>query len=200
LIRQNQPLVREAHDRCPDGQFVVAEVANLPSPFQGPYEVVALFDVLEHLDDPTVLLRESLRWAAPSALVVATVPALPSLWSEHDEISGHKRRYEPGELAGLFEEVGLEAVSEHGLFCSTRLAQRVVRREMRREEARQRTREEEIEVMRRSFRIPFAPLNAALKQLCLLERWVGFASSKGKEGGSQPAVGRVRSPGAFSPG
>lgn len=96
-----EPLVREAHDRCPDGQFVVAEVANLPSPFQGPYEVVALFDMLEHLDDPTVLLRESLRWAAPSALVVATVPALPSLWSEHDEISGHKRRFEPGKLAGL---------------------------------------------------------------------------------------------------
>jgi ubiquinone/menaquinone biosynthesis C-methylase UbiE len=30
-----EPLVREAHDRCPDGRFVVAEVANLPSPFQG---------------------------------------------------------------------------------------------------------------------------------------------------------------------
>lgn len=193
-----EPLVRKASERCPNGRFVVAEVANLPSQLRGPYAVVALFDVLEHLDDAAGLLRESVRWAAPNALVIATVPGLRSLWSEHDEISGHKRRYEPGELARLFAQVGLRSIIEHGIFRSTSIAQRFVRRGMRRDVERQRTRDDEIDVMRQSLRIPFEPINTALKQLCALERRFGFAVSAGKAGASQLVVGRVPDPNSVS--
>jgi hypothetical protein len=121
-----------------------------------------------------------------------------SLFSVFDEISGHKRRYDPGDLGQLFVEIGLDSVVEHGIFRSTLLAQRIARRGFQRDGDRRLTHAEEIEMMRRSFRIPFAPINAALKQLCALERRLGFPISVGKGGASQLAVGRVSDPAAFS--
>ena len=54
---------------------------------------VTCLDVLEHLDDPVLALRSLRRAVAPGAALVVTVPAMPSLWSAWDELSGHRRRY-----------------------------------------------------------------------------------------------------------
>jgi SAM-dependent methyltransferase len=61
-------------------------------PLAAPVDVVALCDVLEHTDEEPLLAacREVLR---PGGLLLVTVPALPSLWSMEDELSGHRRRY-----------------------------------------------------------------------------------------------------------
>ena len=37
-----------------------------------------------------------------------TVPAFQSLWSQHDEINHHKRRYRVAQLAKMFDEAGFE--------------------------------------------------------------------------------------------
>ncbi len=69
------------------------------------YDVVVLFDVLEHLPDPRLLLRSSLRHLKPGGLVLVNVPALPSLTSAYDVAAGHLRRYTTAslvrELSGL---------------------------------------------------------------------------------------------------
>jgi SAM-dependent methyltransferase len=57
------------------------------------FDVIGLFDVLEHLPQPIeslVALRA--RSAAQGALVI-TVPALPWLWGPHDDVHQHFRRY-----------------------------------------------------------------------------------------------------------
>jgi dolichyl-phosphate beta-glucosyltransferase len=59
----------------------------------GAATVVTLLDVIEHLDDPVITLREAARVLGPDGVLVVTVPAHESLWSGADELLGHVRRY-----------------------------------------------------------------------------------------------------------
>ena len=56
-------------------------------------DVVLLLDVIEHVDDDTAALRAARRALAPAGHLVVTVPAYPWLWSSHDVLLGHRRRY-----------------------------------------------------------------------------------------------------------
>lgn len=63
-------------------------------PFQdNSFDVVIGVDVLEHLEDDGAALREIHRVCRPKALLIAVVPAFPSLWSQRDDQHHHKRRY-----------------------------------------------------------------------------------------------------------
>jgi SAM-dependent methyltransferase len=71
------------------------------------FEAAFFLDVIEHLDDDARALREALRVLAPGGLVIITVPAFMFLWSEHDVVNQHRRRYRRPQLAALLREVGL---------------------------------------------------------------------------------------------
>lgn len=77
--------------------------------FQG----VFLLDVLEHLDDDTAALRQISEVLSPGGAAIITVPAFMFLWSRHDEINQHRRRYTRRTLADLLHRSGfqLEQVS-----------------------------------------------------------------------------------------
>lgn len=62
-------------------------------------QVVTCLDVLEHLEDPVLALKHLAAEVEPGALLVATVPAQPGLWSPWDEACGHHRRYTRQTLA-----------------------------------------------------------------------------------------------------
>jgi SAM-dependent methyltransferase len=57
------------------------------------FDAVCFFDVLEHLDDDIDALRAAASLLAPGGLVIATVPAYQWLWSSHDTLNHHRRRY-----------------------------------------------------------------------------------------------------------
>jgi SAM-dependent methyltransferase len=64
-------------------------------------------DVIEHVDDDAAALAEAARVVRPGGFVLATVPALPSLWGNQDVVSHHKRRYTARSLAGAFARAGI---------------------------------------------------------------------------------------------
>jgi SAM-dependent methyltransferase len=66
-------------------------------------------EVLEHLDDPSKLLVNALRHAAPGARVVVTVPAGPR--TAFDIHIGHRRHYDQRSLRELLERSGVQVVS-----------------------------------------------------------------------------------------
>jgi len=80
--------------------------------------VVGLFDVIEHLDDPAALIGEVTRVLEPAGVVVVTVPALPLLWSNTDDVAGHQRRYTRRSLDEFMQSCGLTRVSSAYLFAS----------------------------------------------------------------------------------
>lgn len=65
-------------------------------------------DVVEHLDDDVVALREYGRVVAPGGLVLLAVPAYRWAWSDHDIALGHRRRYTARSLTAAARASGLE--------------------------------------------------------------------------------------------
>jgi SAM-dependent methyltransferase len=74
----------------------------------GAAEVVCLLDVIEHLHDPSLALREAARVLAPDGRLVVTVPAHQWLWSAADEQLGHVRRYTRRMLRAELAAAGFE--------------------------------------------------------------------------------------------
>jgi SAM-dependent methyltransferase len=72
------------------------------------FDLIALLDVLEHLEEDKAALEALTKRLKPSGYMVITVPAYPWLWSTHDELNHHKRRYTPEQLRSLLKSVGLE--------------------------------------------------------------------------------------------
>ncbi len=56
-------------------------------------DLVLAFDVLEHIADDRVALREFHRVLRPEGQLWIAVPSDMRLWSAHDEAVGHVRRY-----------------------------------------------------------------------------------------------------------
>jgi 2-polyprenyl-3-methyl-5-hydroxy-6-metoxy-1,4-benzoquinol methylase len=106
-------LLEVASRRAPGVSFVCHDLRTGPPSLPGaPYDVVSLFDVIEHLDEPIRILETAVALAKPGGLVVGTVPALMLLWSGIDEHSGHKMRYEASSLRALLDRLGGASVVE----------------------------------------------------------------------------------------
>ncbi len=76
------------------------------SPFGKTFQVVGIFDVLEHISDDNRVLSDLWDLLEIRGTLLLTVPAYPSLWSNVDELAGHCRRYKPGELRSKLEAAG----------------------------------------------------------------------------------------------
>lgn len=64
-------------------------------------------DVVEHIEDRYSLLTEISRVLKPSGKCLITVPAHMYLWSNHDVLNHHFRRYSKSELIADIESCGL---------------------------------------------------------------------------------------------
>lgn len=83
------------------------EKQTLPFPSES-YDIVGLFDVLEHVGKDQLLLEEIFRICRKGGRVIVTVPANEYLWSYFDVISGHKRRYSKIDLVQKLEKTGFK--------------------------------------------------------------------------------------------
>ncbi len=70
------------------------------------FDLITCLDVIEHTADDRVALRELRRVARPGGVLLATVPAYQALWSHHDEINHHYRRYNRAMLRLAAAEAG----------------------------------------------------------------------------------------------
>ncbi|MEN3371119.1 MAG: hypothetical protein V7609_3262 [Verrucomicrobiota bacterium] len=70
------------------------------------FDLVTMFDVLEHIEDDSGALREIFRVLKRDGMLILTVPAYRFLWGAQDEISHHKRRYRASEIKQRLHEAG----------------------------------------------------------------------------------------------
>jgi SAM-dependent methyltransferase len=78
------------------------------APFSTTFQLIGMFDVLEHVRDDVGMLRDTRSLLDPEGTLLLTVPAHPSLWSYFDEAAHHCRRYERQELVSKLEDTGYE--------------------------------------------------------------------------------------------
>lgn len=96
-----------AAEKAVAGQQVLA--GELPDglPFgQQVFDLICLFDVLEHVDADEASLVVLRGLLAPGGQLLVTVPAFRALWGPHDVTLHHKRRYEKAELADKLAAAG----------------------------------------------------------------------------------------------
>ena len=86
-----------------------ARLPELAGVAQRSYDMVALLDVLEHVDDDRAALASIARRLKPGGALLLTVPAFQWMWSVHDEVNHHKRRYTKATLRAAIGEAGLRA-------------------------------------------------------------------------------------------
>ncbi len=83
------------------------------------YDLLLMLDVLEHIEDDRSALDSARELTRPGGVLLLTVPALPWLWSRHDEANAHFRRYRPGGLREVLGAAGFEVESVRFFFAWT---------------------------------------------------------------------------------
>lgn len=78
-------------------------------PFKNNYfDYVIASDVLEHIKDDLGTVKEWVRVLKKKGKIIIFVPAFMSLWSGHDEVNHHFRRYSKKRLIRAIIESGLD--------------------------------------------------------------------------------------------
>jgi len=75
------------------------------------YDLLILFDVIEHIDDESRFIDSVLFHLKPGGALAVNVPALQWLFSAYDRAAGHVRRYSIQSLQSAFEARGLTTMA-----------------------------------------------------------------------------------------
>ncbi|AJP73076.1 class I SAM-dependent methyltransferase [Sphingomonas hengshuiensis] len=73
----------------------------------GSYDLVAVLDVVEHVEDDVAALKAMATALKPGGKILITVPAHQWMWSAHDVVNHHKRRYSKATLVAALDKAGL---------------------------------------------------------------------------------------------
>ena len=123
------------------------------------YDLIGAFDVIEHIEDDAAALGSIAAKLKPGGKFVIAVPAHQWMWSAHDVVNHHKRRYSRRALKALIEGSPLR-LEKIGYFNSLLFPLAVAERaasKMRGKEGA-------------DVSLPPAPLNAALEKIFGVER------------------------------
>jgi 2-polyprenyl-3-methyl-5-hydroxy-6-metoxy-1,4-benzoquinol methylase len=93
------------------GRLFHYDVCERRPEFAGQYDLVILFDVLEHIERAEQFLDAIRFLAKDGGRVLINVPALQALYSPYDRCAGHLRRYALPELAGLVSGRKLQVIA-----------------------------------------------------------------------------------------
>lgn len=125
------------------------------------YDLAGAFDVIEHIDDDSAALVSIAVKLKPGGKFVMSVPAHQWMWSAHDVVNHHKRRYSRAGLKRLIDAspLRLERIGYfNSLLFLLAVAERAASRLRGKEDA--------------DVTLPPAPLNRALEAVFAAERYV----------------------------
>jgi SAM-dependent methyltransferase len=105
------------------------DVCALPFPDRS-FELVLATDIIEHVVNDDLALREIARVLTPGGRLLLTVPAFPSIWGLQDEVGRHLRRYRMRPLVRKVSLAGLQPNRQYHfnylLFAPIWISRRVI--------------------------------------------------------------------------
>jgi 2-polyprenyl-3-methyl-5-hydroxy-6-metoxy-1,4-benzoquinol methylase len=125
------------------------------------YDMVAILDVLEHVEDERAALKAIARRLRPGGTILITVPQHPWMWSGHDVANHHFRRYTKATLRRAISDAGLKITmleSFNSLLFPLAAADRIVAKITGRKGS--------------DDALPVAPVNALFEKIFGLERYL----------------------------
>ncbi|HSV50773.1 MAG TPA: class I SAM-dependent methyltransferase [Burkholderiaceae bacterium] len=131
------------------------------SSFAQQFDLICLFDVLEHIEQDSVSLARLATLLKPNGKLILTVPAYPWMWGPHDVEAHHKRRYTLQTLSAGCTNAGL-SVLRVSHFNTVLFPLAVLGRMVEKLTGKKTA----------ADRIPQAPINRLLKRIFALERHV----------------------------
>jgi SAM-dependent methyltransferase len=81
---------------------------HLPGVERGAYDLIAVLDVVEHIKDDVTALETMADCLKPGGSILLTVPAHQWMWSAHDTVNHHHRRYSKATLGAAIAQAGLK--------------------------------------------------------------------------------------------
>lgn len=97
-----------ASARVPSAQFMQMDARQIP--YVEEFDVIGAFDVLEHIKEDGLVLRQANAALVPDGFLVLTVPQHPWLWSPVDEYACHERRYDADSLHKKITSAGFQII------------------------------------------------------------------------------------------
>jgi len=134
------------------------ELAGVPDRH---YDLVGAFDVIEHIDDHQAALASIAAKLKPGGKFVMTVPAHQWMWSVHDVVNHHKRRYSKRGLRALIDGSPMQ-LDKIGYFNSLLFPLAVAERAASKLSSKSDG----------DVKLPPAPLNTALEKIFEAERYL----------------------------
>jgi len=102
-----------AAESANEGLTLVAERPNRR------FDRILMLDVIEHVENDAAFVRSTVGdLLSPGGITLISVPAYPALFSSHDRMLRHHRRYSPAACRQLLENSGLTVLADGGLFPS----------------------------------------------------------------------------------
>lgn len=97
---------KEAIDKCKEKGIKNVKAADaIKTGFKDKeFDIIIASDVLEHIKDENKAVNEWKRLLKPNGTLIVFVPAFMSLWSKHDEINHHFKRYRNKEFVHVFDK------------------------------------------------------------------------------------------------
>lgn len=103
-----------------DCELISAETRRNWEIYEGPldtafqpgkeFDLIVALDVIEHIEHDVAAVCRMRDLLTPEGLLVLTVPALPRLWTRHDDVNHHFRRYSKRSLRQVANAAGLETL------------------------------------------------------------------------------------------
>jgi SAM-dependent methyltransferase len=81
------------------------------------FDLIVMADVLEHLEDPVTALARAVELLTPQGRLVITVPAFQALWTQHDVLNHHRRRYTKALLSTHATSAGARVLESRYFFA-----------------------------------------------------------------------------------
>jgi SAM-dependent methyltransferase len=125
------------------------------------YDLICAFDVIEHIDDDRSALASIAAKLKSGGKFIMTVPAHQWMWTAHDVVNHHKRRYSKRALKALVDASPLQ-LERVGYFNSLLFPLAVAERTLSKLRGKQDS----------DVKLPAAPLNAALEKVFATERYL----------------------------
>jgi len=148
-----------------DRQLVEADLSQGLPDHLPTYECVLALDVIEHLYDDRQAVGQLGRLLKRNGRLIISVPALPELFSEFDDVQGHRRRYTARSLRTCLEGAGL--VVEDMLWWGQWMVRPL---RGRKSATRRRPGDANVDVYRRYLALPPWPGSWAIRMMFTIDR------------------------------